>query len=204
MKPLLEIRSVPISIEYKVNNAKVERVNAKVDLEMTRDKRGLTMKSRPIKLNVDSFEARNSVVPTTARMNAKQPEEGRMAAYEATARYANEQEMLLDVNIQDPVGAIIEKRLARSTQSNIKFIPDRPVEIDWAPSELSIKYEMDKLNFDWKKDSGDYVFIPANIEVEIKEYPKLVIEYVGEPIYVPLSANPNYDSSGDAMMNEMV
>jgi len=35
-------------------------------------------------------------------------------------------------------------------------------------------------------------FVPGNIEVIIKEYPRIEITYIGDPIYVPPSADPNY------------
>ena len=51
---------------------------------------------------------------------------------------------------------------------------------------------MDKLNFDLKVLNGNYEFIPGNIEMSITQHPDVLIEYVGGPIYVPPSADPNY------------
>ncbi|HZK02765.1 MAG TPA: hypothetical protein VFC96_07880, partial [Anaerovoracaceae bacterium] len=38
-------------------------------------------------------------------------------------------------------------------------------------------------------------FTPPSFEVEILERPKVIIKYVGGPIYIPKSADPNYDDA---------
>ncbi len=194
MKPLIEIQTVPIAIEYKINPATTQRKEMMAEVEVSRNKGGLTIQSRPIQLNVDSFEARNSISPSPRRSVEQAAQLGKQAAYEATARFASEGNMLLNIHLnQDPLSQIAENRLAANDkQFTIGFSPDRPVEISWTPPEMSINYEMDKLNFDWKTNRADFEFIPGNIEFTIKNYPELIIKYVGDPIYVPPSSNPNY------------
>ena len=43
-----------------------------------------------------------------------------------------------------------------------------------------------------RKANGNYEFIPGDIEMSITQQPDVLIEYVGGPIYVPPSADPNY------------
>lgn len=193
MKPLIEIKTIPISIEFKVNPARTERSNMLAEVEVTRQRGGLSIKSRPIQLNVDTFEARNSVVPTTARSISEAADRGITAAYEATAQFAEEGNMLLNIHLnQDTLGQIAASRMSQPVDFNIGFTPEYPAEISWTPSDFSIQYEMDKLNFDWKIGQGEFEFIPGSIEFTIKEYPRVLIEYVGGPIYAPPSADPNY------------
>lgn len=52
--------------------------------------------------------------------------------------------------------------------------------------------EMDKLNFEFKLSNGDFEFILGSIEMNITQYPDVIIEYIGKPIYVPPSADPDY------------
>jgi len=195
MKPLLEIRSIPISIQYKVNPAQIERRNAKAEVEISRDKKGLSIKSRPIKLNIDSFEAKNSVAKTPARSIEDASNRGKEAALIATATYAKEGNMMVNIHLdQDIIPQLAAERFNAPLQYdfNIKYVPDQPINMEWMPGELKIEYEMDKLNFDWKTNKNDFQFTPGNIEVIIEEHPRVVIEYIGDPIYVPPSANPNY------------
>ena len=67
MGPLIEITNVPIEIEMKVSHAKLEYTRGTAELEISRDNGGLSIKSRPIRLNIDTFESRNSVVPTALK-----------------------------------------------------------------------------------------------------------------------------------------
>ena len=80
MYPLIEIKTVPIEIEMKVSHAKLEYSRGTADLEISRgDNGGLSIKSRPIKLNIDTFEARNSVVPTAMRSMEQYAQQGQQA-----------------------------------------------------------------------------------------------------------------------------
>ena len=67
------------------------------------------------------------------------------------------------------------------------------MDISYEAPDLTINYEMDKLNFDLKVANGNFEFIPGNIEMSITQRPEVLIEYVGGPIYVPPSANPDYE-----------
>ena len=201
MKPLIEIRTIPISIHYKVNNAQIERKNVKAEVEISRDRKGLSIKSRPIKLNIDSFEARNSISPSAPRSLEALANLGKQTAFNATATIAQEGNRMADIHLREPVIPQIasEKTNPPPPGFNIRYIPDRPPEIDWYPGDLQIDYEMDKLNFDWQTNRDNFQFTPASIEFTIAEHPHVVIEYVGGPLYVPPSANPGYEPAVDVL-----
>ena len=60
MNQLIRITTVPIQYELKINNARLEYSRSKAELEISRNEGGLSIKSRPVKLHLDSSEARNS------------------------------------------------------------------------------------------------------------------------------------------------
>ena len=195
MNQLIKITSVPIQYELKINNARLEYSRSRAELEISRNDGGLSIKSRPVKLNLDSTEARNSVVPTTARSVAQTAQAGKEAAYSATAQMAQEGHLLLNAKIgEDVIGQIMQQRTAQPTgEFEMGFTPSAPVDISYEAPDLTINYEMDKLNFDLKVANGNFEFIPGNIEMSITQRPQVLIEYVGGPIYVPPSANPDYE-----------
>ena len=195
MNQLIRITTVPIQYELKVNNARLEYSRSRAELEISRNDGGLSIKSRPVKLNLDSTEARNSVVPTTARSVAQTAQAGKEAAYSATAQMAQEGHLLLNAKIgEDVIGQIMQQRTAAPTgEFQLGFTPSAPVDINYEAADLTINYEMDKLNFDLKIANGNFEFIPGNIEMSITQRPEVRIEYVGGPIYVPPSADPNYE-----------
>ncbi len=195
MNQLIRITTVPIQYELKVNNARLEYSRSKAELEISRNDGGLSIKSRPVKLNLDASEARNSVVPTPTRNVAQTAQAGKEAAYSATAQLVQEGKLLLKADIgQDVIGQIMQQRTAPATgEFQLGFTPSAPVDIDYEAADLTINYEMDKLNFDLKVANGNFEFIPGNIEMSITQRPDVVIEYIGGPIYVPPSADPNYE-----------
>jgi len=195
MYPLIEITTVPIELEMKTTRARLEMVRGTAEMEISRDHGGLSIKSRPIRLNIDTFEARNSLSPTTARSVDQNAKAGQEAAYEATATYARQGQLLLNARIgEELVTQFAEEARTKDLKLNvgIQFLPDVGPEISWDQGEIQIRYEMDKLNFDWRVGAGDFNFVPGDIEVSVTQQPDIIIKYIGGPLYVPPSAAPDY------------
>ena len=195
MKPLIEITTVPIQIEMKTTNAKLEYARGTAEMEVSRDKGGLQIKSRPIRVNIDTFEARNSITPTAVRSIEQAAQKGRQAAYTATATIAQQGKLMMETKLGEEV---ITKFAKDAYKENIRdvgldFLPSVPPEITWDVGEMNIRYEMDKLNFDWKIGGGSFDFTPGDIEFTVTQRPEVLIKYVGGPIYVPPSSDPNYE-----------
>ena len=195
MTPLIEIKNVPIEIEMKISHAKLEHTRGTADLEISRDKGGLSIRTKPIRVNIDTFEARNSVCPTTITSIEQNAERGKQAVYEATATYAQQGQLLLNAKIgQELVTQFAAESMMKDVKTNvgIDFIPETGAELSWDPGELNIRFEMDKVNFDWRMSQPQFEFTPGDIELSVTQRPDVVITYVGGPIYVPRSADPNY------------
>ena len=195
MYPLIEIKTVPIEIEMKTTNATWEYRRGTAEMEIRREKGGLKINSRPIRVQMDTFEARNSVSPTPMRSVEQSAQRGRQAAYEATAAYARHGKLLLNAKVGEDVVTQIAtepQQEAMNVTVNLDFLPKGGVEMDWQAGEMQIRYEMDKLNFDWKVDNPSIEFVPADIEISVAQMPDVIIKYVGGPLYVPPSADPDY------------
>lgn len=195
MKPLIEITTVPIQIEMKTTNAKLEYARGTAEMEISRDKGGLNIKSRPIRVNIDTFEARNSITPTLARSLEQGAQKGQQAAYQATATYAQQGKLMMETKLGEEV---ITKFSRESLMKNVKdvgltFLPSTGPEITWDVGEMNIRYEMDKLNFDWRMNEPKFEFTPGDIELSVTQRPDVIIKYVGGPLYVPPSSDPNYE-----------
>lgn len=193
MERLIEIKTVPIELEMKVNHARLDYKRSTVDLEISRDQGGLQIRSKPIKVNIDTFEARNSVSPTAMRSIEQAAQRGQQKVYDTTATYARRGDLLLEAKIGEQ---LISRFAMESQQVNtdfaMKWLPTTGPDISWDGGELSIRYAMDKLNFDWRMDNGNVEFIPGNIEFTVTQQPDVIIKYIGEPVYVPPSADSDY------------
>ncbi|WP_077612081.1 DUF6470 family protein [Clostridium sp. Marseille-P2415] len=189
MESLLKITTIPIEYELKIQRAKLEYTSSTAELETNRKKGGMTIESRPIKLHIDTYDARNSICPTTMESVRQSAVKGKTAAYEATATLAKEGALLLDAKVSNPLDQIIKQRAQMPTGDfGLQFLPTTGPDIEWSDPDLTIKYQMDKLSFDLKVAKGDYEFIPGNVELSITQMPDVKIEYIGKPIYVPPSA----------------
>jgi len=189
MEPLLKITTIPIKYELKIQRAKLEYSNSKSELITDRSKGGLTIKNRPTKLYLDTYDARNSVCPTTMESVRQSAAMGKSAAMEATAAYAEEGAMLLDPNISNPLDLIFSQRAQKPTgEFGLQFLPNIGPNIEWSDPDLSMQYEMDRMSFDIKIANGHFEFIPGNVELSITQMPDVNIEYIGKPLYVPPSA----------------
>lgn len=193
MEQLIEIKTVPIELEMKVNHARLDYKRSTVDLEISRNQGGLQIRSKPIKVNIDTFEARNSVSPTAMRSIEQAAQRGQQKVYDTTATYARRGDLLLEAKIGEQ---LISQFAMESQQVNtdfaMKWLPTTGPDISWDGGELNIRYEMDKLDFDWRMDKGNVEFIPGNIEFTVTQQPDVIIKYIGGPVYVPPSADPDY------------
>lgn len=194
MKPLIEITTIPIQIEMKTTHAKLEYARGTVDMEIKRDKGGLEIKSSPIRVNIDTFEARNSITPTAVRSIEQSAAKGRQAAYQATATYAQQGKLMMETKWgEEVITKFASEAMNNMRDVGLDFLPSVGPEITWDVGEMNIRYEMDKLNFDWKFGEGDFKFTPGDIELTVTQRPEVIIKYIGGPIYVPPSADPNYE-----------
>ena len=195
MRPLIEIQTIPIEIQMKTTNAQLEYARGTAQMEVSRDRRGLQIRSQPIRVNIDTFEARSSIVPTTAQSIQQGAAQGQRAAYEATAVLAQEGRMMMEAKIdQDVIPQLSQqKTVDQPAQLGIQFLPEVGPDISWTGGEMSIRYEMDKLNFDWRMNQMQFTFVPGDIEFKVTQQPDVVIKYIGGPLYVPPSADPNYE-----------
>ena len=116
MNQLIEITTVPIQIEMKTTNAKLEYARGTAEMEISRNEGGLQIKSKPIRVNIDTFEARNSITPTLARRIEQDAEKGKQAAYEATATFVQQGQMMMKTKLgEDVMQQIAEQAMMKHT-----------------------------------------------------------------------------------------
>lgn len=196
MQPLLKIQTVPINIEYKVQRASLQHQSTPPRVNITRNRGSLNIQTRPAKVNIDSYETRASAgLKSAPRAIQESAAEGKNAAYEATRRFAEEGNQRLDSGgAKNTIADIVTSRMIKSAETITAFIPSVRPEITVDPGAISFDVTMDKLTFDWNINHKPQLeFVPGNIEFAVTQYPQVIIEYVGSPIYAPPSADPNYE-----------
>lgn len=195
MQQLLEIRNRPIQMEFKVEPARYEMKMPRSSFEVNREKGSLEISSKPPKLHLDSFDMRASLGLVSVSTSVKQAgERGVQIAYEATARMAEEGNMMMDS--ANAISEISSQKMQPDFDTALSFSPSVPVNISIEPHDIQMKYQMDKLSFEWRTNhSPEMEYIPGKLTYSITQYPGLEIKYLGRPIYVPPSADPEYEPS---------
>ena len=193
MEQLLKINSIPIKIDVTVTRAKLEQSTEAPKVNVSRNRGGLRLEADPIKVNIDNQRMRDSIsMKNSMGVTQEYAQNGIKFSYEATAKIIDNGNSLLDMQKITPA-QIATQQNNRSIETILSFLPSNGPDISWSGGTLNIQYNADQLDFDWDTNSlAGFEFIPGSIEFIIKEMPRVDIEYVGEPIYFPASANPNY------------
>lgn len=191
MDQLLSIRTTPIAVEILIDNAQVKYNSRLPKVEVSRQEGGLQMKADPIKINIDTFEMRQSIgLKSNTTLINEAAQKGIKIAYQATAKIAQEGNELADPNGMS-IAQIAASKLNNQVETALDFLPKEGPDISWDGGKLSIHYQMDELNMDWDTTGlTNFEFLPGKIEFDVKQMPKVEIEYLGGPIYVPPSADP--------------
>ncbi|GHU49767.1 hypothetical protein FACS1894127_3770 [Clostridia bacterium] len=193
MEPLISIETVPISIEYSTSKAET-RTKAvpggssnSASLSISRGNNQLMIRSNPINIQLqDRFEHNN----------------GGYMAYTATAKYTNDGVLSMNVRIQNsqdnsvPDGANRSRFPAagKGIDSMVDAVPKTRTGSPASPFVgLKINFNMANVKEAPRNSEVETSFVPPDIEVNIVEYPKVIIKYVGGPIYFPRSSDPNYE-----------
>ncbi len=197
MKPLLEITTVPISIEIKTNAGHFEPKEGTAELKISREKGGIHIESQPVQVNIDSYETNRSFMDQGITNNsASYGQRVKSGGFSATARYSNNGNILLNAKLSEEASDEIGKIRLTSNErppEHIKWVPEKKPKVKVPRAEMNIKYEMDKVKTEFEKNKEVMEFVPGSIELTVTQNPEMTIEYVGGPIYVPPSSDPNYE-----------
>ncbi len=193
MNPLIEIKTVPIEIQVKRTDAKLEYARGTAEMEISSGDGGLNIRSRPIQIRLDTFQPRDSMSPSATSSRAAN--QGNQQIYEATAVLAQDERAAIGAQISQNMVPQFANQENTGTLNNVnvQFLPQGGSDISWEGGEINVRYEMDKLSFDWRMNQMEFNFTPGDIEFTVTQQPDVIIKYVGGPLYVPPSADPDYE-----------
>lgn len=200
MERVIKITTTPAKYELQITKAKIERESSTTSLEISREKGKFQIDSEPARVQLDSFRARSSVSPTVKESIYQAADRGRSNVQEVNARYTEEGQRWLRTKSSDSKSVfnqMMQDRLNFGTGDfELAFLPNAPVDISVSEPKLMIDYQMDRLNFEWKVNQGKFEFIPGKVSLEMVQEPKVEIEYIGKPMYVPPSFAEKMNGGG--------
>ena len=185
MKPLITIETVPISIEY-VEKKTAHTSSQSASLRISHHEDRMTIQSNPIEISpMDSFESSSSL-------------DWNNLSYTATAQYSSNGNLSMNVQVGSyDTGSFNYEQVSRGIDNIIMHLPQT---LKTSSAASSYGFENMQINFDMSQLTGglpsvdniDTSFLPPDLEMKVVERPKVIIKYVGGPLYIPKSADPNY------------
>lgn len=196
MEQLLNIKTVPISLEYKIESAKLQLKTSDAQVEVLDNGGERVIKGKPIRLVLDGTNVSKSEWKTYENMAKYGGKRTYRATGNVTENGSFELNVFMDHISENSLLGIEKTAVGRDRNGKNYFY--NPLGNELSPemeAAFLIRYEMEKAAFDLHR--AELEFIPGSFEIIIKEYPKVIVEYVGSPIYVPPSSDPDYVPTED-------
>lgn len=192
MEQLLSITRIPIKVEVKVQRAELKRLEnnksrgAAPSVKVSANQSGgLRLQAEPYRMNLSEMRNYDTYVPSGDT-------DGDITlTYEGIAKLVDNGSTKISSSSQH----FNAKKASRSIESVLQSLPkNRNSAVSYADGTLSINYQMNSADSkDYSQEGPEFEFIPGSIEFIIEQMPELDIEYLGDPIYFPRSADPNYE-----------
>lgn len=195
MKPLLKIQSIPIEYNLQIERPRLEMRqanNPRSNVKKTPS--SLQIQTKNIQVRLDTTEMRSSIgLKSAPDLIADAAAYGKQTALEATAEMTRFGDQIGQIQDGVTVAGLIQQKMLEQRDSMTVFLPSTGPVVSWDPNQMDVKYQPGNLEFEWKINQNILNYIPGKFQMVIKQYPKVQIEYLGDPNYVPPSANPNFE-----------
>ncbi len=182
MEQLITIETVPIKLEY----VKKEPLQlSAVHNQSVRNDSNEGVNQEPIKpiriaLN-DTFEPSSDY-------------QWDNSTYTATAKVGNDGKLELEVTMEDGQAKPIHfKHLSRGIDEMASLMASPVNQGSAVSASMVIPVETGNTGVQPSANTANMQLILPDIELKITQRPQVIIKYVGGPIYVPRSADPNYE-----------
>ena len=171
MTQLLEIKCIPIKLDFQTQPMEMQiSKTQEVNLEIEREKGGVEIKKNIPKMDTIEISKGSHVVPVRTVKNSTQ--------YVASSS-SSDNDSSSSNTIKRDAGITQPLKVRLGESMNLK--------------DVAMEYKMDKIKFNCQKSESKIDFKAGSINYTVSQYPDVEINYTGDMIYVPKSANPNYD-----------
>ena len=194
---LLKITSIPMKYQFSVERAKLQISQKNIEAQISKSGGSWEMSQQTSQVRMDTFERRSSMGLKSVRgSNEELAQIGERAAKEATANYVDfgNQIMHIEKGASIPDTAFAQY-FQHATQGDLVFVPVSPTQFNWTEGGVQMNYTPVNLDFQWEGGKAQMEFVPGNFSLNIEQYAKLEIEYLGKPVYVPASAAEKFEGT---------
>ena len=194
---LINITSTPIEYKINIEAARLEmKQSDNPRYQMTQNQGRMNIDAKNIQVRLDSTRLRES-------LNLRDPgafaryygSQGQQTAYENIGERVQFGNQISQIQDGVSISQIVQQKALQQPTTYTTFIPSAGWDISWQPQELNLDYQPTEMNFDSQVQKNIMEYVPGKYQMDILQYPKIEIEYLGTPTYVPPSSDHNYEES---------
>ncbi len=192
---LINITSTPIDYKINIEPGRLEMRQAdNASHRMNVDPSRLSVRSQNIQVRLDSTQMRASLNLRKAGDFARYyGSQGMQTVYENIGERVQFGNQIAQIQDGVSISQVVQQKALQQPTTYTTFIPSAGVDMSWQPAELDLDYQPTELSFDWQVQKNIMEYVPGKYQMDILQYPKIEIEYLGTPTYVPPSSDPNYE-----------
>lgn len=179
MEQIITIETIPISLEYVQKKTPPHTSAESARLEITTGDRTMSLNGNSINVRRDTFSKSGTIHESNY-------------SYTAATSYTSDHRLDVLLTPEDS-NLIAFRRVSHDIQRWFDSVSDRPSFEPVQFNGLMIPFDMRSLVLRAAdRNSVDESSFPPDLSLKIVEWPKVIIKYVGGPIYIPRSSDPDY------------
>ena len=190
---LLKITSTPMKYELEVENAKLEyQQDVTPSCDITTSASQLEIHTKSSQVQIDTYEARKSLGQTNIEDSVQQyAAKGKEHLINQTREYVQDGQAMAEIQNGTQISDIVKQKMLQQPELYTEFLPSASADISFTPAQIDVNYQPSQVNLDWQINDNTFSFKAGSVHMKIVEYAHVDIEYLGGPMYVPPSADPN-------------
>ena len=196
---LLKITVIPMQYELEIQPARLEYqqdFTPSADVQTTPGR--LQMESQPTQLRLDTYEARKSLgFATSADRSLAAAEKSLTRFFENIRAIVEDGRRMAKIEDGVTVGQLVQGKMLRRPELFTAFLPSGGADISWLPGSLHTSYESGEISLDWQVHDNSMHYIPGSVKMRITQQADVDVKYLGTPMYIPPSADPDYEEPGE-------
>ncbi len=196
IKPLLEITTTPAKYEYEISRAKLQISQQHPTVDRSVRRASLNMRTQAGRVEMNSVARRSDMgfkgVVDRANYEA---DKGRQAVFEATGNYAEFGNQIANIAHGGNIPDALYSQSMQHSKGDLVLVPVSPIDIHYIPASLAMDFTPGEINSNWNIGKARLDFVPGSFNINFTQYSSIKIEYLGGPLYVPPSADPNFEAT---------
>lgn len=193
---LLKVTTTPMKYELEIEPSRLEYKNDHIpSAEVNRSPSEMKIETKNTSVRIDTYAARKSLgLLNTSDMFRKRAELCREHIMQKTREYVEDGAQMARIEDGVTIPEIMRQKIGTQPNSVTVFIPNTGADLTWDPPKVNVEYTKSELKYEWDSPKASLRYIPGKVRMKIVEYASVNIEYLGTPMYVPPSADPNQEN----------